>query len=94
MKLSELTKAELCELVKSMQGVNSLFTVRHCIYQFLCKRFDRKTGELLDALDKVNIVTDFEEFKEINKKLDELHNNAEYYLQLDELNGNFLDGEQ
>lgn len=87
MKLTELTKDELCELIKSLRGKNS-FILRYRIDEFLRKRFERKSDELLDALDKVNIVTDFEEFKEINKELDDLHNNAEYYLQLDELNEN------
>lgn len=87
MKLTELTKGELCELIKSLRGANS-FILQYRIDEFLRKRFERKSAELLDALDKVNIVTDFEEFKKINKELDDLHNNAEYYLQLDELNEN------
>lgn len=88
MKLAELTKDELCALIKNLRGRNS-FILRYRIDEFLRKRFERKSAELLDALDKVNIVTDFEEFKKINKKLDDLRNNAEYYLQLDELNEKF-----
>lgn len=40
---------------------------------------DKKTDEL-----KPEITKDFAKFKRINKRLDRLHNDTNYYLQLDE----------
>lgn len=84
MKLSELSKSELCELIVSLRGKTSFLT-QHKIAEFLRKRWERKNEELLAELDRVNIMDDFANFKKINKELDKLHNNANYYLHLDEL---------
>ncbi len=86
MKISELTKSELCELVESLRGA-SAFSLLYKISEFLRIRWERKSKELLAELDKVDPMKDFAKFKRINKELDKLHNNAEYYLRLDELKG-------
>lgn len=86
MKISELTKTELCELVESIRGA-SAFLLRYKIDEFLRKRWERKSEELLAEFGKVDPMKDFARFERINKELDKLHNNADYYLRLDELKG-------
>lgn len=84
MKITELTKDELCELVKR------LLTSRNAICAlngFLLERQEKKFNELMTEFEKTDPVKDFTKFKKINEQLDKLHNNAEYYLQLDELKG-------
>lgn len=86
MKISELTKTELCELIMSLQGA-SAFSLRYKIDEFLRQRWERKRKKLLAEFDKVDIMKDFARFERINKELDKLHNNADYYLRLDEPTG-------
>lgn len=76
MKITELTKDELCELVKSLKYVIPYFTLRYGIDRFLRKRWERKKEELLAELDKVDVTKNFAQFKRINDELDKLHNNA------------------
>ena len=76
MKIEELKKDELCELVKSLRSVE-VFIFRYKIEEFLQKRWERKSKKLLDELCKVDVTKNFTKFKRINDELDELYNNAE-----------------
>ncbi len=85
MKLTELSKNELCELIKRIS--DSGFYFRFAIDNYLRERWEKKNNELLSELNKVDIIKDFKKFQRINKQLDKLHNDSDYYLQLDELKG-------
>lgn len=47
----------------------------------------KKFNELMTEFEKTDPVKDFAKFKRINEQLDKLHNDKNYYLQLDELEG-------
>lgn len=83
MKITELKKDELCELVKR------LLTWRHSakfvINSYLLERQEKKFNELMTEFENTDPVKDFAKFKRINEQLDKLHNDKNYYLQLDEL---------
>lgn len=83
MKLIQLTKDELCELVKRL--LTSLPSAKYVINDFLLERQNRKFNELMTEFEKIDPVKDFTKFKRINEQLDKLHNDKNYYLQLDEL---------
>ena len=82
MKLTELTKDELCELVKRI--LKSSLSAKYVINEFLIERQNRKFNELMTEFEKTDITKDFAKFKRINKRLYRLHNDTNYYLQLDE----------
>lgn len=83
MTLNDLTKKELCELVT--QILKSPYHATYTINKFLIDRWAEVNKKLLDGLKKIDIMKDFTKFNKINKQLDKLHNNSDYYLQLDEL---------
>jgi len=85
MKLIQLTKDELCELVKRI--LKSSLSAKYVINEFLIERQNRKFNELMTEFEKTDPVKDFAKFKRINEQLDKLHNDKNYYLQLDELEG-------
>ena len=82
MKLTELTKDELCELVKRLLTLSP--SAKYEINRFLIERQNRKFNELMTEFEKTDPIKDFAKFKRINKRLDRLHNDTNYYLQLDE----------
>ncbi len=82
MKLIQLTKDELCELVKRI--LKSSLSAKYVIKEFLIERQNRKFNELMTEFEKTDITKDFAKFKRINKRLDRLRNDTNYYLQLDE----------
>lgn len=86
MKLTDLTKAELCELLKRI--LTSRLSSKFVLNRFLCERQERKFNELMTEFEKTDIMKDFAKFNRINKQLDKLHNDSNYYLQLDELKRN------
>lgn len=84
MKLTELTKGELCELVKRLlMSRNAICALNG----FLLERQEKKFNELMTEFEKTDPMKDFAKFKRINEQLDKLHNDKNYYLQLDELEG-------
>ncbi len=85
MKLKDLTKVELCELLKRI--LTSRLSPNFVINRFLCERQERKFNELMTEFETTDIMKDFAKFNRINKQLDKLHNDINYYLQLDELKG-------
>lgn len=82
MKLTELTKDELCELVKRLLTLSP--SAKYEINRFLIERQNRKFNELMTEFEKTDITKDFAKFKRINERLDRRHNDTNYYLQLDE----------
>ena len=82
MKLTELTKDELCELVKRLLTLSP--SAKYEINRFLIERQNRKFNELMTEFEKTDITKDFAKFKRINERLVRLHNDTNYYLQLDE----------
>lgn len=82
MKLTELTKDELCELVKRI--LKSSLSAKYVINEFLLERQNRKFNELMAEFEKTDPIKDFAKFKRINERLVRLHNDTNYYLQLDE----------
>lgn len=83
MKIEELKKDELCELVKRL--LTSRRSVMYALNSFLLERQEKKFNELMTEFEKTDPMEDFAKFKRINKQLDRLHNDKNYYLQLDEL---------
>ena len=82
MKLTELTKDELCELVKRLLTLSP--SAKYEINRFLIERQNRKFNELMAEFEKTDPIKDFAKFKRINERLVRLHNDTNYYLQLDE----------
>lgn len=84
MKLSELSKSELCELLMFLRGsMSSMIEIK--IELFLQMRWQMKCEELIQKLHDPTVQNNLKKFVEINKQLDKLHNNADYYMWLDEL---------
>lgn len=81
MKITELKKDELCELVKRLLMSRNATCA---LNGFLLERQEKKFNELITEFEKIDPVKDFAKFKRINKRLDRLHNDTNYYLQLDE----------
>lgn len=82
MKIEELKKGELCELVKRLlMSRNAIFALN----SYLLERQEKKFNELMTEFEKTDPMKDFAKFKRINEQLDKLHNDKNYYLQLDEL---------
>lgn len=86
MKLTQLTKGELCELLKRI--LTSHLSASYAVNNFLLERQERKFNELMTEFEKTDIMKDFKKFERINKQLDKLHNDSNYYLRLDELKRN------
>lgn len=63
MKLTELTKDELCELVKRI--LKSSLSAKYVINEFLIERQNRKFNELMTEFEKTDITKDFAKFKRI-----------------------------
>lgn len=83
MKLHEFNKEELCELFKRLLPLS--YRMEFVINNYLHERWENKSQALIEELGKIDIIKDFSKFQRINKQLDKLHNDSDYYLQLDEL---------
>lgn len=84
MKITELKKDELCELVKRLlMSRNAICALNG----FLLERQEKKFNELMTEFEKTDPMKDFAKFKRINEQLNKLYNDTNYYLQLDELEG-------
>lgn len=80
MKIEELKKDELCELVKRLLTLSP--SAKYEINRFLLERQEKKFNELMTEFEKIDPVKDFAKFKRINEQLNKLHNDKNYYLQL------------
>ncbi len=85
MKLTKLTKDELCGLLKRLLSLP--YNLNYFVNDFLRERWGNKCEELIEELGKVDILKDFSKYQRINKRLDEMCNNVKYYCQLDEPDG-------
>ena len=70
--------------VTNLPSATDISSYTNVINEFLIERQNRKFNELMTEFEKTDITKDFAKFKRINKRLDRLHNDTNYYLQLDE----------
>lgn len=88
MKISELSKTELIELLTLLCECNKgQFRFEHPINNFLRKRWEDKNRELMKQQDEVDIFKDFPKWEALGKKIEKLNSYevVEYYCTLDEL---------
>lgn len=83
MKLSGLSKSELCELLKRI--LTSKHPALYVFGHFLSERYEKAFNKLMKEFEDIDITQDFERFEAVSKELDKLHNRADYYLQIDDL---------
>lgn len=86
MKLSELSKAELCELVKQLLRRPN-FIIKDCVHRFLLARWNKKFDELMKESENYIGIEYCVEWGKVQQKIDKLQNNMDYYCELDEFRG-------
>lgn len=89
MKLNELSKQELCDLIKEIINSNQYeYGVTHSVNMFLSRRWNAKCDALMDKAEKCDISTvkGFDKWRALHKELDKLQNSeaVEYYMNLEE----------
>ena len=67
MKLTDLTKDELCELLKRI--LTSRLSPNFVINRFLCERQERKFNELMTEIEKTDIVKALQSLTESTSSL-------------------------
>lgn len=90
MKLNELTKTELIELLKIIFecGCVSNYTrISDIVFNYLMNRFDKQFDSLMNEMEKIKIITysDFIKCENLSKKIDKLNSKMENLLVLEEL---------
>lgn len=90
MKLNELTKTELIELLKIIYEcgcISNYIRVNDIVFNYLLNRFNKQFDSLMNELEKFKITTylDLLEYQNLSKKLDKLESKIEQMLVLEEL---------
>lgn len=88
MKIAELSKAELVELLTLLcKYCKGEFRFCHGINDFLWKRLDGQSKQLMAKQDKVDILKDFPKWEALSRKIDNLYteDSINYNCTLEEL---------
>lgn len=90
MKLNELTKNELIDLLKIIFQCScncGNITIGNIVFNFLLNRYNKQFDSLMNELDKIKFTTylDVIEYEKLSKKMDKLESEREQMLVLEEL---------
>lgn len=90
MKLNELTKNELIELLKIIFEcgcVSNYIRISDIVSNYLLNRFNKQFDSLINEMGKIKItnLSDLLEYEKLSKKLDKLNSKSEELFNLEEL---------
>ncbi|MBD5585526.1 MAG: hypothetical protein HDQ88_10620 [Clostridia bacterium] len=82
MRVQQLSKVELCELLKRI--FSSQLSPRYVLNAFLGERYNKLFNERMEEFERIDVIQEPVRFLKVNKELNRLHNKIDYYLTIDE----------